>query len=587
VSNWIIYNKKADFKSISQRHNISELAAKLIRNKDITDDKDIDMYINGNMHSLHNPYLLKDIEKGAAAIIDSIKKSEPIRIIGDYDVDGVCSTFILYKVLTSVSDGISYDIPDRITDGYGLNVRLIDKAYNEGVRTIITCDNGIAAAEQIAHARSLGMKVVVTDHHEVPSNEDGMDILPNANAVIDIKRSDDNYPYKEICGAVVAYKFSQVLLDMLGINKEFVDSLMNEYLLPFISIATVCDVMELKNENRVILKNGLKAIPNTSNEGLKALLNVNALNGEITPYHIGFILGPCINASGRLNSAMDALELFLSDGEKALEIASSLHATNEKRKSMTSTACNEAIMVIEENNYADNDVIVIKINCHESLAGIVAGKIKEKYNKPCIVFTNADGFLKGSARSIEAYDMYENLSKFKDLMIAFGGHKMAAGLSIYEKDLSVLRDGLNNASTLTDKDFEKKVYIDVAFPLSMVDEDTVDAVNLLEPFGNGNAKPLFATKSIHLISVKPMGKTGRAVKIQALDDEYKKVRSLVYFGDVNAFATYLDKKHGLGTYMQLECEKVSNDITLDICYQPDINEFRGRREVQTVIKEYR
>lgn len=583
---WMVANKKADFDSIAGKFGIDRVLARIIRNRDITQEKDIDMFLNGDSSCFHDPMLMKDMDKAVSVLKEKQGQDIRIRVIGDYDVDGVCSTFILLKGLKKAGFDVDTVIPHRIRDGYGLNDNLINEAYQDGVDTIVTCDNGISAFDQIELANSLGMCVVVTDHHEVPfeiENEEKRYIIPNAAAVVDPKRADCNYPYPQICGAFVAFKFVQALL-----GEEF-DSLFEE-LLPFAAMATVCDVMPLLDENRVVVKEGLRLLKNPANEGLRALISVCGLSDKnISAYHLGFVLGPTVNATGRLDTAQRALELFSSKNfMEGATVASDLKSLNEARKVMTDEGKNAAIAMIESESMLSDRVLVIFLpEFHESIAGIIAGRIKEKYNRPTIVFTNAEEGIKGSGRSIETYDMFAELSKVKDLFTKFGGHPMAAGMSLRsEKDIEELRRRLNENCLLTDEDMVKMVHVDVPMPLSYISMPLIESFELLEPTGTGNPKPLFATAKISLLSYEKKGKN-RVIGKLRIADETDCSFDMVYFEDLSDFDEFLVSNFGNEVMEKLMAGRcLMNEAVIKIVYYPDINEFNGRKNVQLIMKYY-
>ncbi len=492
MANWRVAAKRADFNAIAQKYNITPVLARIIRNRDIVADADIDKFLNSSIRDLYSPLLLKDLEKAVDLLLLKIKENKKIRIIGDYDIDGICSTYILYRGLCECGAVVDTAIPHRMHDGYGLNEHLIDKAHEAGTDTVLTCDNGIAAHPQIAYANTLGMTVIVTDHHEVPYEEqDGVRNykIPPAYAVVDPKQEDCTYPFPEICGAVVAYKLVLVLLaKYFGSTwQEILQSELGYALLELAAFATIGDVMELKDENRIIVRCGLELMKNTRNIGLRALMDVTEIQAEhIKPYTIGFVLGPCLNATGRLDTAANALELFCAqDTQTAVQIAGDLKAMNDSRKELTNKGVEGAVNLIEHSGIINDKVLVAYLpDVHESLAGIIAGRIREKYGKPTFVLTDAEDGVKGSGRSIEAFHMYDEMTKCKELFTKYGGHKLAAGLSLPKENVEPFRKALNNNCALTDEDFEEKVLIDVPMPMDYASIQLVEELALLEPFGN-------------------------------------------------------------------------------------------------------
>lgn len=510
MEKWVVSAKKADFQRIGNQFGIDPVIARLIRNRDQITEEEIDRYLHGKMKDLHSWKLFKGMDELLLILRKKIQEQKKIRIIGDYDIDGVCSTYILLKGLTRAGARVDVDIPDRMKDGYGISRDLIDLAAEAEIDTIITCDNGISAIEQIAYGKSLGMTVLVTDHHEIPyeEQEDGSirTFLPCADAIVNPKQEDCPYPFKGICGGMVAFKVVCGLYETMGIDSKEIQEL-----IPFAAIATVGDVMDLTDENRIVVKEGLRRIQNTENEGLKALIRVNNLeNREITAYHIGFIIGPCMNASGRLSTAKRALKLLLSrDSREASILAEDLKALNDSRKDMTAKGVEQAAWMVENSELRKDRVLVIYLpDCHESLAGIIAGRIRERYTKPVFVLTKAEEGVKGSGRSIEAYHMFQELVKCKELLTKFGGHPMAAGLSLPEEHVEAFRRKLNENCSLTTGDMTEKVVIDVPMPMSYVTIPLIRQLSLLEPFGKGNTKPVFAQKSVRILSPRVLGRTG-------------------------------------------------------------------------------
>ncbi len=592
MSKWMMATKRADFNAIAAKYNINPVLARIIRNRDIIEDSDIDKFLNGTRADLYSPYLLKDIEKAAGILLEKAAEKKHIRIIGDYDIDGICSTYILYKGLTACGASVDTVIPHRIKDGYGLNDNLIYEAKESGADTILTCDNGIAAKAQIELANSLGMTVVVTDHHEVPYEEkDGKRhyLVPPAAAVVDPKQADCTYPFPEICGAVVAYKLVLVLIaqkENISFDKVMETELGLE-LFEFAAFATIGDVMELRDENRLIVKSGLELMKNTRNIGLKALMDVTQTNANnIKPYTIGFVLGPCLNATGRLDTAVNALELFKVDNmAEAVRLAENLKNMNDSRKELTQKGVDEAIGLIESGEYENDKVLVIFLpDVHESLAGIIAGRIREKYNKPTFVLTRAEEGVKGSGRSIEAFHMYDEMTKCRELFTKYGGHKLAAGLSLPEENVEPFRRAINDGCTLTEEDFEEKVLIDVPMPMSYVDFKLIDELNLLEPFGTGNPKPLFAQKDVSFLSGRILGANKNVGKYTVSCGENTRFE-MIYFGDIAEFNEYLGQKFGADEVEKLYTGS-KNSITLSVAYYPDINEFKGNVSIQMVMRYY-
>ncbi len=591
MAQWFIAAKRADFDGIAERFHIDPVLARIIRNRDVVGDEEIRKYLWGSLADLYEPRLLKDMDKAVGLLQEKMEQGVKIRIIGDYDADGICSTYILVKGLEVCGAEVDTVIPHRMKDGYGLNDALIEEAAGDGIDTIVTCDNGIAAGKQIARAGELGMTVIVTDHHEVPyeEREDGSRVflLPEAAAVVDPKQEGCAYPFKNICGAVVAYKLVQQLFTGVFGEGGKCGELLEE-LLEIAAFATVCDVMELKDENRILVKCGLERMRHTKNTGLKALIEVCGLEGkELSAYHIGFILGPCMNATGRLDTAKRALALLLSrDRAEAVRIASELKDLNDSRKEMTSEGVREAVDLIEGSSLKEDKVLVVYLpDVHESLAGIIAGRIREKYGKPAFVLTMGEDGVKGSGRSIEGYHMYEEMTACKECFTKYGGHKMAAGLSMEEEMVEVFRRKLNERCRLTEEDFEEKVHIDVAMPLSYLTKPLVEQLAQLEPFGVGNTKPVFAQKDVHILSGRILGKNRNVGKYQITDGSGN-YYDMVYFGDLEAFHGFLAEKAGEYMVNRLYCgERV--DLPVCITYYPDINRYGGKESLQIVMQHYR
>lgn len=569
MEKWMVAAKRADFKGIGERFGIDQVTARIIRNRDVIGEKAIEKYLHGSRKDFYSPWLLKDMEKAVAILQEKIENRNRIRIIGDYDIDGVMSTYILLESLRGLGCDVDMMIPNRITDGYGINEHLIEQAWQEGRDTIITCDNGIAAVAQIRKAKDLGMTVIVTDHHEVPFEdlEGGRkEILPPADAIVNPKQKACSYPFAGLCGAVVAMKVMEALYEKMAPEVDLVDKM-----LPFAGIATIGDVMDLQDENRILVKEGLQRLHHTTNLGLQELIRVNNLEPEnISPYHIGFILGPCLNASGRLDTAKRALQLLLADSrEEAAVLAGDLKNLNESRKEMTAQGLEKAIEQVESTSMMEDTVLVVFLpECHESLAGIIAGRLRERYHKPSFVLTRGEEGVKGSGRSIESYSMYEKLCECKEYLTKFGGHPMAAGLSLEEENVERFRRKLNEQSGLTEEDLVEKVTIDVPMPIHYIRKDLVQELSLLEPFGKGNEKPLFAQKNLWVSQMRVFGKNRNVVKMR-LTDENGYPMDGVYFGNGDEFA-----EEGRGK------RKIS------IVYYPDINMYQGRESLQVIIRHY-
>lgn len=583
---WMVQTKRADFSGLAMRLGVSPVAVRVMRNRGLTEEAEMRKYLYGTLDDLYDPRLMKGMEQAAELIARKLKEGKHVRIIGDYDIDGVCSTYILlkgfqraakelsqrcsleagrYSVEKENDAQIDYEIPDRIKDGYGINESIIRQASADGVDTLVTCDNGIAALREISIAKQLGMTVVVTDHHEVPVDEYGQ-ILPPADAVVDPKQEGETYPFHEICGAVVAWKLIRVLYEKLGIpESEWMD------LLEFAAIATVGDVMKLQDENRLIVKYGLKKIGSTKNTGLRKLIEKNNLDIEnLSAYHIGFVIGPCLNAGGRLKSAKVALRMLLAeDPERAGEMADELKELNDMRKDMTAKGEAEAIEQVEKQYMDDKVLVVFLPECHESLAGIIAGRLREHFHKPSFVLTRGETTAKGSGRSIEQYHMYQGLCKVSDLLVKFGGHPMAAGLSLEEKDIDEFRRRLNADAELTEEDFVPKIWIDVPMPFEYVNEKIVQELKDLEPFGQGNEKPLFAQKSLVIRNARVLGKNRNVVKLNLVTETGQPVDGLL-FADGDRFL-----------------EEQAGRNMIDMIYYPDVNEYNGTRTLQAVIRNYK
>lgn len=582
----MILNKGADFKGISERFHISPRMACLIRNRDIIGDAQIEHYLNGTIAELYDGMLMKDMALAVEILTEKIRTGERIRIIGDYDIDGVNATYILLEGLKYLGADVDTDIPDRMKDGYGLNKSLVDRALDDGIDTIITCDNGIAAKEEITYGKEMGMTIIVTDHHEVPYEErEGVRYykLPPADAVVDPKQETCTYPFKDLCGAAVAYKLVEALLEVNGQDVEDVD-----YLMENVAIATVGDVMDLVGENRIFVKQGLEMLRHTKSPGLKALLECNGLEMQhLSAYHIGFVIGPCLNASGRLDTAKRALELLCVKTKKEADIlAGDLKALNDSRKEMTQIAVEEAIFQIDENHMEADKVLVIYLpQCHESLAGIVAGRIRECYYKPVFVLTSAKEGIKGSGRSIEAYHMYEKLNECRELLTKFGGHKLAAGLSMEEANLEAFRKRINAKANLSEEDLTEKVLIDMQMPFLGVTQELVKELELLEPFGKGNTKPVFAERNVEFLKGWILGKNRNVLKFRVKDANQTEMDA-IYFGDAQKMISYMEGQFGKSAVKQVFAGGTAG-IKMAVTYYPGINEYMGRKSLQITILNYK
>lgn len=582
---WILLNKKADFYQLADQFHIDPVIARVIRNRDIITEADFQRYLNDDT-TLYDPYLLKDMRKGVEIIKNAIAQQEKIRIISDYDVDGIMSNYILYQALHRCGANVDYRVPDRITDGYGMNEGMVREAYEAGIRVLLTCDNGISALLPIAYAKNLGMTVVVTDHHDIPFEYDEEEkkeyIQSVADAVIDPKQPDCDYPFQELCGAGVAYKFVQVLYQECGIDKIEADEFIE-----FVAMATVCDVMPLRDENRILVRRGLEELNRTGNFGLRALIKVNELSTQkVMSYHLGFVLGPCINATGRLENAKLALELLLEQNyDQALITAERLKILNDERKELTQKGIEAAIEQVETTSLSEDRVLVVYLpNTHESLAGIIAGRIRERYYRPTLILTDSEeGLLKGSGRSIDGYNMYEALTECRELLVKFGGHPMAAGFSIQAKDLEYFRHKLNILCELSDEDLTPKLYIDVPMPIDYIRFDLIDQLELLEPFGKGNEKPVFAQKNVKVRSAKVLGRNGNLLKLELESETGAKIEG-IYF-EVEEFMENIKRWFGEAEWDQM-MKGWLNTVALDIAYYPTTNEFNGMRALQIVIKSY-
>lgn len=569
MEKWFVTMKKADFRAIGEKYQISPILARLIRNRDVIGDAAIEYYLNGTIAELYDGMLMKDMDRAVEILSEKIREGKAIRVIGDYDIDGVNATYILQEGLSGLGADVDTDIPDRIKDGYGLNRQLIDRAVEAGIDTIITCDNGIAASEEIAYGKTQGLTIIVTDHHEIPFMGVGAEkeyLLPQADAVVDPHRPDCEYPFKGLCGAAVAYKVVEALYEVMQRDVDDID-----YLMENVAIATIGDVMDLCGENRIFVKQGLEMLKCTRNEGLKALIECTQIPTErLNAYHIGFVLGPCINAGGRLDTAKRALELLCAKNRRdAVILAEDLKALNDSRKEMTERGVEQAVEQIETMSFKDDKVLVVYLpDCHESIAGIIAGRIRERYYRPTFVLTKSEEGVKGSGRSIEAYNMFEEMCKCRALFTKFGGHKLAAGLSLDEDNVLRFRQTINELADLTEEDLTEKVSIDMQLPLPYVTEGLVEELEVLEPFGKGNPKPLFAEKNLKVIQPRIVGKNRNVLKFRVEDRNGNRMEA-VYFGDVQ------------------EClQTIEKSSEMSFTYYPSVNEYMGRRSVQITVVNY-
>lgn len=584
MEKWVVVQKGADFQEIAHKFHISPVVARLIRNREVIGEEAIEKYINGNVTHLYDPHLLLGAKECAAVLKEKIAAQAPIRIIGDYDIDGVMATYILYKGLKRCGANVSTKIPNRMKDGYGINEKLIDEAYQEGMDTILTCDNGIAAIAEIAHAKKLGMTVLVTDHHEIPyTEEDGERhyLRSEADVIVNPKQQECSYPYKGLCGAAVAWKMIQILYEQCGVpmeeSYEFLEN---------VAFATVGDVMDLTDENRILVKEGLRQIHATKNPGMHALILQNKLTPEqVNAYHIGFVLGPCVNASGRLETAQLALNLFLQENElHAGKIAEELVELNVQRKDMTADGVELARNVVEEGRAGDKVLVIYLPEVHESLAGIIAGRIRETYHKPTFVLTKSEDGVKGSGRSIEAYSMYEELCKCRSYFTKFGGHPMAAGISLKEEDVDAFRTTINQDCELTEEDFIPKIKIDIVMPADYPTAELVRELDILEPFGKSNVKPQFADRNLFVTRAYIVGKNQNVLKLSLMTADGNRI-SAVYFGDIEAWKSYYSDKYGAQEVEAAFLGK-ENAIRMSVIYYPEINDYQGVESVQLIIRNY-
>ena len=568
---WIEAPRIDGNQELAAQFHVSPMAMRLIRSRAGESEAEVRAYLYGTLDDLADARLMKGMTEAVALLLEKIRAGASIRIIGDYDIDGVNATHILVTGLRRVGAQVDTVIPDRLKDGYGINEHLIEQAKGAGIDTIVTCDNGIAAAKEIAYAKELGMTVIVTDHHEIPYREaedsTRTTILPPADVIVNPKQADCPYPYKKLCGAAVAWRLVEVLYQEAGVpREEFLD------LAQFAAVATIGDIMDLTGENRILVKYGLKQLSDTTNPGYRALLAVNGLEGKkLTAYHIGFVIGPCINASGRLDTAKRALELLgASSKTEAEKLAGDLKALNDSRKDLTAKGTTEAIRLIEETDLGQDKVLVVYLpDCHESLAGIIAGRIRERYFRPCFVLTDGEEGVKGSGRSIPGYHMFEEMTKVAELFTKFGGHPMAAGLSIPTENVELLRKRLNENCRLTDADLIPKLSYDAVLPIQYAGEQIIKELELLEPFGKENDKPLFAAANVRVKSARVIGKNRNVLKTVLEDDKGSRLEG-ISFGDIEADLHYIESKD-----------------TVCLLYYPEINEFQGRRTVQAVIESWR
>lgn len=569
MEKWFVSMKKADFNGIAERYHVSPILARLIRNRDLMTDEEIGFYLNGTIADLYDGMLMKDMDKAVEILAEKIRGGEAVRVIGDYDIDGVNATYVLQEGISKLGGEVDTDIPDRIRDGYGLNRMLIDRALEDGIDTIITCDNGIAAAEEIAYGKQKGLTIIVTDHHEVPYLEAGgvkEYLLPQADAVVDPHRADCEYPFKGLCGAAVAYKLVEALYEVMQKDVDDID-----YLMENVAIATVGDVMDLTGENRIFVKQGLEMLKRTGNLGLRALIECTGVPVDrLSAYHIGFVLGPCINASGRLDTAKRALELLNAPNRReAVMLAEDLKALNDSRKEMTEKGVEQAVEQIENTSLKEDKVLVVYLpECHESIAGIIAGRIKERYYRPTFVLTQGEEGVKGSGRSIESYNMFEEMCRCRALFTKFGGHKLAAGLSLEEENVGRFRETINELAVLSEEDLLPKVSIDMQLPLAYVTESLVSELELLEPFGKGNTKPLFAEKNLKVLSPRIIGKNQNVLKFRVQDRRGNQMEA-IYFGDAQDCLDYIKRKD-----------------ELSFTFYPSVNDYMGKKTLQITVVNY-
>ena len=590
MEKWMMAAKKADFNQIGQTYNVSPVLARIMVNRGLKTDEEFRKYLYGGLDDLYDPRTMKDMIRGVTLLAEVIRNNEPICIASDFDVDGVFAGYILWRGIRFAGGNAYVEAPDRVLEGYGINERIVREAHKKGVKCILTCDNGIAALDAVKLAKSLGMTVIVTDHHEVIYRSEidakGQEMriyeLPCADAVIDPKQEDCEYPFKGLCGAGVAYKFVELLYEEFGISKGSLYEL-----IPFAAIATVADVMDLVDENRILVKQGLKGLAHTKHIGLQAIIRHSGLNKDyISAYHIGFVIGPCFNAAGRLDSADMAIRLLQTENvEEAERLASELVELNQSRKEMTVLGYERAVAMIEAEHLDQDTVMILCLEgCHESLVGIIAGRLKEKYHRPVIVGVETEAGIKASGRSIEAYNMYEKLNAFRELFLRFGGHAMAAGMTFEKEKLSVLRNILNQNSGLTKDDLIPVIHIDVPMPIDYVSENFVRELELLEPFGKANTKPVFAERHFQVLRASVIGKNRNVLKMQVRNDTGVRMEAL-YFGEVDRFDAYVEEQFGLENKNRMYAG-LSNAVDLAFTYYPSVNEYMGRRSLQIIVQNF-
>ena len=584
---WRLYAKKADFAAISKAYGINQVTARIMRNRGVETKEEIESYLKGDLDYLSDPALMKDADKAASLLEAAIANNELIAISSDFDNDGIFSGLLLKEAIIELGGRAAIFTPNRVMEGYGVNSRIVEEANAKGASVLLTCDNGIAAFEAIEEAKKLGMIVIVTDHHEVPFEEhDGKKtyLLPKADAIVDPKQEDCAYPFKSLCGTGVAYQLMTLLFRRMKRTMS-----RQEIFLQYTAIATVADVMELVGENRILVRKGLSYLNHTNHIGLRALMEVCGITPEqVRAYHIGFILGPCFNAAGRLDTIVHALALLESkEYDQALALAGELWAMNEERKELTRVGTERAVELIEHATWKDERVYLVYIkDCHESVAGIIAGRLRERYYRPVLVFTDAseEGQIKASGRSIDDYDMFTELSAFRSLFLRFGGHKMAAGLTMEKKNLETLRDGLNARCTLTQTQLMPLVMIDAAMPLGYISEEVIADLEKLEPFGRANEKPLFAQQHLSVLRLSRIGKNRNVVKMSVMGPEGI-IMDALYFGDTDVFFDFLEEEYGRDN-VAAALRGMRNTIDIGVTYYPQINEFQGKRSLQIVIQNY-